>query len=952
MGCARPLGDRRQPTGELLNLQLSCIRDSAGRMSFRVSRVPAPCALLACLFAAQLGFAQPNGVDLPVVVERFDAEYPANTTTPVPVTVVLFVSIDVHGHVTQAEVAESGGDAFDRAAQSAVVHWRFTPAQRGGKAVPVRIRVPFTFPARDRAAAPTAVEPPSIDATAVTATATGTTATGTAATATGTTRSAATAASSATGASDPKAGRARTSVQAPARETGTHLQTDGAHSVGTPATSSVASDQPKSLVESEGATVASNGKSTEVIVQGHYRAPTRGSSDFHIDVGELARVPRKNAAEMLQLAPGILLTNEGGEGHAHQVFLRGFDAREGQDIEFTVGGVPINEAGNLHGNGHADANFIIPETVLSLRVLEGPFDPRQGNFAVAGSADYRLGLERRGLTLKSTLGSYGTQRILGLWGPGGLSRCTFGAVELYKTDGFGQNRDAQRASAVAQYEGRFGETGSYRVTGQGYAANYHSAGVIREDDYRAGRIGFFDTYDPRQGGDSSRFSLAADLEQSINDTLFREQIYLIRRDLRFRKNFTGYLLDVQQPNQNPHPQRGDGIDMSVDSWTLGSRGSSRVREKIGDLTQDLEVGYSARGDFGSGTQLRVQAHNGVPYHRDIDVQYALGDIGLYADANLRLLDWLSVRGGLRGDYFSYNVLDRCAQQQVRQPSRSNPPGDESCLSSQDFGDYRDPTQRVSTATTALLPRGSVIMTPALGVMMSLSYGQGVRSIDPIYISQDIKTPFARVDAYEAGIAYSRTLSTTQLVTRAAAFRTHVERDLIFNESAGRNTLANGTTRNGILAAVRWTGAFFDQSLNATLVESRFDDTGYVVPYVPNWVVRSDTALHREVFEIAGSPINAAAGVGVTFVGRRPLPYDQLSDPVLNLDASASLEWRRFELGFEITNLLDRRYRLGEYNYTSDFHSADQPTLVPVRHFAAGPPRMLFVTLAVRFGGPS
>jgi iron complex outermembrane recepter protein len=87
------------------------------------------------------------------------------------------------------------------------------------------------------------------------------------------------------------------------------------------------------------------------------------------------------------------------------VFLRGFDAREGQDIESTANGVPINEATNLHGNGYADANFNLPETVLSLCVLEGPLDPLQGNFAVAGSADYRLGLERRGPTLKSTLGS-------------------------------------------------------------------------------------------------------------------------------------------------------------------------------------------------------------------------------------------------------------------------------------------------------------------------------------------------------------------------------------------------------------------------------------------------------------------------------------------------------------------------------------------------------------------
>lgn len=881
-------------------------------------RAPSAAAvvLACCGLWARTAPAQITGITLPEVVERFDAEYPSEVVTSAPVQVVLFASIDVHGHVTGIEVAESGGSAFDSAARAAVSHWRFSPAKRDGRPIPARIRVPFTFPPKvePTAAAPSATASPN-------------------------------SASSQDDLNHVDQTNGESPV-APAIDPSAQTPTLVADLTG-PSTPSSASESKSALT---GGDTPKAPASTEVIVQGHYRPPSRGSSDFHIDVGQLAQVPRKNAAEMLQLAPGILLTNEGGEGHAHQVFLRGFDAREGQDIEFTVGGVPINEAGNLHGNGHADANFIIPETVLSLRVLEGPFDPRQGNFAVAGSADYRLGLERRGLTLKSTLGSYGTQRILGLWGPGGLSRCTFGAAELYKTDGFGQNRDAQRASAIAQYEGRFGETGSYRVTGQAYSANYHSAGVLRDDDYRAGRVGFFDTYDPRQGGDSSRYSLAADLEQSVNDTLFRQQLYVIRRDLRMRKNYTGRLLDVQQPAQNPHSQRGDGIDLSVESLTLGSRGSSRVKEKIGGLTQELDVGYSARGDFGRGTQLRVQTANGIPYHRDIDVEYSLGDIGLYGDANLRLMDWLMLRGGVRGNYFAYDVLNRCAQSEVRQPSRSNPPGDQSCLSQWDFGQYRDPTQRSSTGTTALLPRGAILFAPAMGLVLSMSYGQGIRSIDPIYISQDTKTPFARVDAYEAGVVYSRTLSTTRLVTRAAAFRTHVARDLIFSESEGRNTLANGTTRNGVLGAVRWTGSFFDESLNATLVQSRFDDTGLAVPYVPNWVVRSDSVLHRELpFKIAGSIVKGAAGAGVTYVGRRPLPYDQLSDPVFTLDASASLDWRRFELGFEVTNLLDHRYRLGEYNYASDFGSAEQPTLVPMRHFSAGPPRMFFVTLAVAFG---
>lgn len=878
--------------------------------------------IAAMALASRFVLAQPNDVTMPRVLERSELVYPEGVTTDVPVRVLLVVSLDSNGSVVKTEVVQADKEQFAAPAQKAVMQWQFSPARRNGQPVPAKIRVPVTFAATGgtfpAASGTVRNSEPSAEPTSQTSSA-----------------STATLLVDSHGPTD--------AAKSAGRELPVAPNVLDAHSTTAPnLAQDTTSKQPP----------AAEAAPPEVIVQGHYRPPTRGSADFHIDVGELARVPRKTATELLQLAPGILLTNEGGEGHAHQVFLRGFDAREGQDIEFSVGGVPINEAGNLHGNGHADANFIIPETVLSLRVLEGPFDPRQGNFAVAGSADYRLGLEHRGITIKTGLGSFGTQRIVGLWGPAGLSRCTFGAAELYKTDGFGQNRDAQRGSAIAQYEGQFGQTGSYRVTAQAYSANYHSAGVLRDDDYRAGRVGFYDTYDRRQGGDSARYSIATDLEQSLKNTLFREQLYLIRRDLRFRKNYTGFLLDVQEPSQNPHAQRGDGIDLSVESWTLGSRGSSRVKEIIGDLSQELEVGYLARGDFGRGTQLRVQSSNGVPYRREIDVEYGLGDIGLYGDANLRLLSWLSVRGGVRADFFSYNILDNCAQKEVRQPSRSNPPGDDSCLDQYNFGAYRDPTQRSSTATTALMPRTSIIMTPATGLLLSLSYGQGVRSIDPIYISQDLKTPFVQIDAYEAGVVYSKTFTAAQIVARTSAFRTHVARDLIFNETAGRNTLAEGTTRNGMLAAMRLTGSLFDENVNVTLVQSRFDDTGYAIPYVPNWVVRSDTALHHELpFTLAGSAIHGAASAGVTYVGRRPLPYNQLSDALFTADASAQLSWRRFELGLEVTNLFDRRYRLGEYNYASNFQGSDQlPSLVPVRHFSAGPPRMFFVTFAVNFGG--
>jgi hypothetical protein len=51
------------------------------------------------------------------------------------------------------------------------------------------------------------------------------------------------------------------------------------------------------------------------------------------------------------------------------------------------------------------------------------------------------GLPERGLSLRYTRVSFGTRRILGLWGPPGESTHTFGGAEIATTDGFGQNRD-------------------------------------------------------------------------------------------------------------------------------------------------------------------------------------------------------------------------------------------------------------------------------------------------------------------------------------------------------------------------------------------------------------------------------------------------------------------------------------------------------------------------------
>ena len=126
--------------------------------------------------------------------------------------------------------------------------------------------------------------------------------------------------------------------------------------------------------------------------------------------------------------------------------------------------------------------------------------------------------------------------------------------------------------------------------------------------------------------------------------------------MRLLENFTGFLLDVQEPLQSLHEQRGDMIDLTVKETTIGARGSARLHGKAFGEPQHIEFGYFARGDVVSGIQQRDAAATGHPYLTEANLDSNLGDIGLYADADVKLLHWLSIRGGVRSDLVSYHSL--------------------------------------------------------------------------------------------------------------------------------------------------------------------------------------------------------------------------------------------------------------------------------------------------------
>ncbi|MCC7535867.1 MAG: TonB-dependent receptor, partial [Deltaproteobacteria bacterium] len=670
------------------------------------------------------------------------------------------------------------------------------------------------------------------------------------------------------------------------------------------------------------------------------------ASDFEIRPGALRAVPRRSAESLLTLAPGVHLDNHSGEYHASQIFLRGFDADEGQDLEVRVDGMPINDLSNAHGHGYADTHWVIPELVDSLRVTEGPYDPRQGDFAVAGSVDYRLGLDRRGLFVHGAYGSFRARRLAVLWGPSGTDERTFAGVDLRAGDGFGPNRAYSGGAAMAQWASRVGPV-DVALLGFAHAASFDSAGVVREDDLRARRLPCAPdaesqrlcTYDPSQGGATSRAGASARLAWRRGASTLRQGMFAFWRDTRFVDDFTGYLLDAPPPGVG---QRGDALEQRYDAVTLGLRGSWQTEHDWLSRRHVLELGYDARLDDGTTVARRLRREGAVPYATVFDAELRVTRIAVFGAGELRILPRLTLRGGLRADVFAFHVLDRARGTMDRDGERL-------------------PEQAVSAIGMAVSPRGTVDLAVLPWLSWVTSAGLGTRSSDATALSEGERAPFTEVVSVDTGVVLDvrPRRAALRLDARLAGFVTHVTHDLVFDPVNGRNVDVGASNRFGVLASVRArSGSWLDAQGSLTYADAYQppDDAGPFdlaagprLPFVPRWVGRLDLALRHPVRGL-GQRFVARAALGATYVGPRPLPLSELSDDVLVLDASAGLAWRFVELGLVITNLLDARYNQTELHYVSNFRGPDAPpSLAAERHVAAGPPLTMMGTVTFAFG---
>jgi outer membrane cobalamin receptor len=639
--------------------------------------------------------------------------------------------------------------------------------------------------------------------------------------------------------------------------------------------------------------------------------PPRTASQTTVERPVLEAAPHRTGDDLLNVVPGVFLTQHSGEGKAYQIFYRGFDAVHGQDLEIWAGGAPVNDVSNIHGQGYADLHFLPVEVVSRIVATPGTYDPRQGDFAVAGSMRFELGFDRPGATLKATTGQFGARRLFLGYRPPDRDERTFAAVELYETDGFGPSRAAQRASAMGQAVFSLGDGTTGRLLASTYAGHFSAAGVLRLSDIESGAVDRFATYDAKQGGNASRTQLVAEIGHLGEHTSWHLATYLVQHAMRLRQNFTGFLTDVN----------GDSSQQLNDDFTLGAHGSYDVRLPLWPR-DTLEVGFFARDDRIEQSQKRLALVDDSVTADQVDARVHAQDVAGYIDLSLHPFWRLTLRGGLRADGLAYE--------------------------SQDLGAKAAGQARASEGFH-LGKKATVDVLAATGLRVLASYGEGFRSPQARSLAEGETTPFTSVRSGELGVRLAR----TNLAASLAAFHTRLSDDLVFDQGTGRNERVPATRRTGAAGEVTITplpwlvGAASGTYTRAVFAGS--DATyaaGALVPYAPQWVFRADAAATPELGVWYGWQARGRLGVGTSWLARRPLPFAEWGHDVFLIDASAGARLGRVELGIDVFNLLDARWYDGEFVYASRWNPSEAAALVPQRHVTVGAPRTAYATLTV------
>ena len=626
------------------------------------------------------------------------------------------------------------------------------------------------------------------------------------------------------------------------------------------------------------------------------------ASSIDITGDEIRLRPYLSTGELLNAAPGFYVIQHAGGGKANQYFLRGFDADHGTDVAFFVDGVPLNWVTHGHGQGYTDLNFIIPELIQRVEVRKGPYQAEYGDFATAGAINLVLDDEKPMSSLSVGGGTYRTFRGVGVISPKLDKVKPLIAAEVFGTDGpFENGEDLLRVNIFARttFELR-GET-RLSLTGMAYLGDWNASGQIPLRAVESGDIDWFGSIDKNEGGQSQRYSLylgvqtpakpGAQGRRGIGGEGLNLVGWVTLSRFALYSNFTFFVND---------PVNGDMIRQGDDRTAFGLRASYGFAHRFDRVMLKSRMGASFRFDAIDNTLQTAPAREILETQVDADISE--GGLGLFGEEELAW-KWLRLIGGLRFEYFGFDVTDRLE--------------DKDTLGTMTSGEE---------AQAIVLPKASLIVHPVEPLELFFNFGRGFHSNDArgVVLGTDPVTPLSAALGWELG---ARVLAWERFQMSTAFFWLNLDSEVVWIGDEGTTEASGETQRFGLEAQFRleilpWLLA----DLDATWVRAEFVNN----PGNANAVALAPELLISGGLSARDTRTGLSGRIGVFYIADRPATEDRFltADGFVRVDASFGWENRRFAVKAQVLNLINTRWRQAQFATVGRLPGEDGPDDCP------------------------
>jgi CarboxypepD_reg-like domain/TonB-dependent Receptor Plug Domain len=615
---------------------------------------------------------------------------------------------------------------------------------------------------------------------------------------------------------------------------------------------------------------------------------------------DLNMQPVKSAQDLLRLVPGLFIAQHQGGGKAEQIFLRGFDADHGTDVNVSVDGMPVNMVSHAHGQGYADLHFLIPETVSGYDFGKGPYYTDKGDFTTAGYVAYHTYdvLDRSMVKIEG--GQYNTLRgivMLDLLSAGARQKGQSAYITgegLYSDGPFHLQEHFNRGNLFGKFVTPLGADNKLIVEASTLSSIWRASGEIPN---RAVAEGYmkdrFDAIDSFQGGNTTRTNAILRLSSKLGDRFtWDNEAFYTHYFFNLISNFTFYYF---------YPTTGDEFGQHEKRNMVGYTSRLSRQDYLGGATLTSAVGVGIRYDRINPSWLSHTLHG------DTILNYIqLGNtretnLNGYLDETLATGPWL-FNAGVRVDYLHFDYDNQAP------------------LSDSTADIFIGVSPRA--AKSIISPKINIQYTASPEVQLYVKAGKG-------FHSNDVRIVIANQGYQILPAAYGADLGINwkplpRLFINTALWYLFLQQEFTYGADLGDVSVSPGgrTQREGIDFSARYqiTDWLF-ANLNIDLARPRDLDSAKGRSYLP--LAPTFTSTGGLDFRFKNG-ING--GISYRYLHNRAANSDYSLTALGYFlgDLTVNYTTKKYEIGLAIENLFNQEWNESQFEYISRLQYETQP----------------------------